>query len=1076
MNQAPFLEALSDASLRCLTVLLHFLWQGAVVGLSVYLLLALQRRASASQRYTTALIGLVFMALCPIGTWWTCADKVQQRARNISPAKLGETPSSQVPEQERPIRTDTIQVTQNPPRPMATPTGIGAEEHAVSRDWRQWAPWAIGAYALVVLILLARLTLGLHGGRRLCAFAHAVTDPELLESFDKQVRALGLRATPIVATCGRLAVPTVVGVFRPTILLPVTLATGLTLAELETILAHELAHVYRHDPLVNLFQRLVEAFLFFHPAVWWLSRRIRLEREQCCDDLVVSLGAKPLSYAAALLRVAELAQEASGPEPALVGLYAVREPSTLRRRIARLLGAPNEPAMRLRHSWPLVTALAAAALPMILILWSSSMTSRASIEATADAPAFGESTGSLKIGILPVAANTDEQKPSVAGTASGRNFAHSLDLALLVELKNVGDKPVSVQGTRYGDVGPPWQGKSDSDRFAPLLFDCEFQDKDGKPLDLTDRQLVEAVRADWTGLAETIEPGKSLVCLIRPTHWDDALAWRLQPGDYRVRARYHGPSPAAIVEIKKQRPGKALGNVWTGNAVSAWVNFAITDSPDNKPPKLVWGPPVNGLQAALALRAAARSEQSRRDTAAAIFPYGSILNVNALVKNVSDKAISFYSETCRQEDDTVVVDGQGQETPFSHCYSTGYQIYERWTVKPGQAAVLPSSALAVAARFLDLDQSDHPHGFIARNPGQFRIRQTLKLQNWPRTGPDGKPLSGKDVWQGTLTTGNAEIGVRARRAEDEPPGFVGQLLFVAPDGKPITSGHVEVRRQAGQRVLAEGDLAQDAFKILRCPFEPLTVLVRAPGYEERQFYDVVVVPTNPTSLTLTRAIPLCFRLETADGMPVTGAKVRFFNRSSLDAASGPYPPSGLTGPVWATSKLAGEVVLNTLQKIDPDDAKLGNNIYWFYVEPDGLAPLFVGPVQAGQDLGPITVGPLLVAQGEVRGTPEELAAFAAEWDQPEPMKRGNGEIAWYYAESKKLETRRVGDHLVFRITGLHPGTLRIVSRFEGGKPTSHTYSRRDPTADDVVFETPLKESRSDLILTNKKPDGKKPLE
>ena len=94
--------------------------------------------------------------------------------------------------------------------------------------------------------------------------------------------------------------PTVIGWLKPVVLLPASALAGLTPRQLEAILAHELAHIRRHDYLVNLLQTLVETLLFYHPAVWWLSRRIRVERENCCDDLAVSLCGDPVAYAAAL--------------------------------------------------------------------------------------------------------------------------------------------------------------------------------------------------------------------------------------------------------------------------------------------------------------------------------------------------------------------------------------------------------------------------------------------------------------------------------------------------------------------------------------------------------------------------------------------------------------------------------------------------------------------------------------------------------------------------------------------------------------------------------------------------------
>ena len=81
--------------------------------------------------------------------------------------------------------------------------------------------------------------------------------------------------------------PTVVGWLRPVILLPVSVITGLPATHLDAVLAHELAHVQRHDYLVNALQTIIETLLFYHPAVWWCSRQIRIEREHCCDDLVV---------------------------------------------------------------------------------------------------------------------------------------------------------------------------------------------------------------------------------------------------------------------------------------------------------------------------------------------------------------------------------------------------------------------------------------------------------------------------------------------------------------------------------------------------------------------------------------------------------------------------------------------------------------------------------------------------------------------------------------------------------------------------------------------------------------------
>ena len=129
-------------------------------------------------------------------------------------------------------------------------------------------------------------------------------------------------------------VPTVIGWMKPVILLPASALAGLSPAQLEAILAHELAHIRRHDYLVNLLQTLVETLLFYHPAVWWLSRRIRIERENCCDDLAVSLCGDPVAYAQALADLEEL--RGRGGQ-----LVMAANGGSLVHRVRRLLGAPS---------------------------------------------------------------------------------------------------------------------------------------------------------------------------------------------------------------------------------------------------------------------------------------------------------------------------------------------------------------------------------------------------------------------------------------------------------------------------------------------------------------------------------------------------------------------------------------------------------------------------------------------------------------------------------------------------------------------------------------------------------------
>ena len=97
------------------------------------------------------------------------------------------------------------------------------------------------------------------------------------------------------------------------VLLPVSLISGFTTEQLSAILAHELAHIRRHDFVVNILQRCVESILFYHPAVWWLSKRIRAEREHCCDDIAIRLCGSRKVYAEALIEM----ERARQPRPIL---------------------------------------------------------------------------------------------------------------------------------------------------------------------------------------------------------------------------------------------------------------------------------------------------------------------------------------------------------------------------------------------------------------------------------------------------------------------------------------------------------------------------------------------------------------------------------------------------------------------------------------------------------------------------------------------------------------------------------------------------------------------------------------
>ena len=203
--------------------------------------------------------------------------------------------------------------------------------------WREILPGVVAAWMLGAALLSLRLAMGWSYTRRLCAAAHPAP-----AEWQRLVRLTAARVgatRPVRLLVSSLVeVPVVIGWLRPAILVPFTSLTALPIEQLSAVLAHELAHIRRNDYLAAILQNLAEALLFYHPAVWWVSRQIRIEREFCCDDLVVHAGADVLAYARALAQLESCRPARLHPAQAAAGM-------PLLERVRRLLDPPGyEPA------------------------------------------------------------------------------------------------------------------------------------------------------------------------------------------------------------------------------------------------------------------------------------------------------------------------------------------------------------------------------------------------------------------------------------------------------------------------------------------------------------------------------------------------------------------------------------------------------------------------------------------------------------------------------------------------------------------------------------------------------------
>jgi bla regulator protein BlaR1 len=219
-----------------------------------------------------------------------------------------------------------------------------------------WLHWLVLAWAAGVMLHSLRLV---HQGwrlRRWCAQAQPLA-PEWQRRFLRLRARLGVLRPVRLLQSVQVATPLLVGAWRPVVLLPASLVARLPADQLELVLLHELAHLRRLDPWFNLLQTAIDTVLFYHPAVRWLSRRVREDRELCCDELVLAAGGDRLGYARALLALAEQSVPAA-PAAALAATGGA-----LLERVEHLVEVPPERRAvrpRIVPVWLLVGALALA--------------------------------------------------------------------------------------------------------------------------------------------------------------------------------------------------------------------------------------------------------------------------------------------------------------------------------------------------------------------------------------------------------------------------------------------------------------------------------------------------------------------------------------------------------------------------------------------------------------------------------------------------------------------------------------------------------------------------------------------
>ena len=304
--------------------LVHFCWQAAAIALVYWLIDAVLWKSRSQTRYVLALGTMLLMLVSALATFAyeeTRGDTVLSSSPGAfsSPAMVAIASS---------ISSDLAPLTKT----------AGATTQPVLLPLSRFLPWLDVAWLLGVACLSTRTIGGWRLIHRLRRSALLQAPEIVYTNFVWLRERLGITRQVSLYISHHIQGPLAIGIVRSLIILPASALMALSPEQLEAVLAHELAHVRRADYLWNLIQTMVETLLFFHPAVWWLGRRLRQQRELCCDDVAVQSCADPLVYATALLRLEERRSQRLSLAMALDGH---RPWSGLSLRISRILGETN---------------------------------------------------------------------------------------------------------------------------------------------------------------------------------------------------------------------------------------------------------------------------------------------------------------------------------------------------------------------------------------------------------------------------------------------------------------------------------------------------------------------------------------------------------------------------------------------------------------------------------------------------------------------------------------------------------------------------------------------------------------
>ncbi|MBD3265820.1 M48 family metalloprotease, partial [bacterium] len=333
LEQLSIVTTWNPSGTNLAVALLHTLWEGVLLAGMLFLMLITIPAKHPRFRYALSLLSLLALVCTFYGTY-TILEFEERVAAAAKPAEEVSVINQPVIAALSAPKTWLHRIGEaNPATPSPATSGF-------SIPWMQGFLWF---WFAGVVCMLTRFFFQVKSAQQLHRSCSRVNNVELGRRLERLQERLRVFQTIPLYIHNTLTSPVTTGIFKPVILLPAHIVTGSPMEYIEAILAHELAHIRRKDYLVNLLQMLVEAFFFFNPAVWWISRQIRLEREACCDAMAVGATGERMAYANAL---ASIPQQKAGrwlPEAA-PAFGDSKQSSNLLNRIRRLAIPQHRPA------------------------------------------------------------------------------------------------------------------------------------------------------------------------------------------------------------------------------------------------------------------------------------------------------------------------------------------------------------------------------------------------------------------------------------------------------------------------------------------------------------------------------------------------------------------------------------------------------------------------------------------------------------------------------------------------------------------------------------------------------------